>query len=174
MKRTDIGPRVRFVVCCVVALAAVSLGSAQAGAQGRAEFDAFFEKVSQAQADLFRGRPEPLKALWSRASDTTLFGAYGGTDERGWDKVGPRLDWASKQYSEGSVTIERIASYVDGNVGHVVQVERIRFKVPGRSEESLLELRATWILRRERDGWRIVHRHADPQMKRQGPTEGKK
>jgi ketosteroid isomerase-like protein len=174
MKRTHIGPRIVFVVCCVAALPAVTLGSPQAGAQERAEFDAFFDKVSQAQAELFRGRPGPLKALWSRASDVTLFGAFGGRGEHGWDQVGPRLDWASAQYSDGSPTIERIASYVDGNLGHVVQLEKVRFKVPGHSEESLLELRATWIFRLERDGWRIIHRHADSQMKRQGPPEGKK
>ena len=173
MKRTHIGPRIVFVICCVAALAAVSLSSPQAGAQERAEFDAFVDKVSQAQAELFRGRPEPLKAIWSRASDVTLFGALGGSGEHGWEQLGARLDWASRQYSDGSLTIERIASYVDGNLGHVVQLEKVRFKVPGHSEESLLELRATWVFRRERDGWRIVHRHADSQMKRLGPLEGK-
>jgi ketosteroid isomerase-like protein len=173
MKRTHLGRRIVFVAFCVAAFAAVSLGSPQAGAQGRAEFDAFVDKVNQAQADLFRGRSEPLKALWSRASDITLFAAYGGRGEHGWDEVGPRLDWASTQYSDGSPTIEGIASYVDGNLGHVVQLERVRFKVPGHTEKSLLELRATWIFRRERDGWRIIHRHADSQMKRQGPLDGK-
>ena len=172
MKRSHLGFSVVLVV--FAALLAVAFASAQAGAPARAEFEAFYEKVSQAQAELFRGRAEPLKAVWSRASDATLFAAYGGTDERGWDTVGPRLDWASKQYAEGSVTVERIASYVDGNVGHVVQVERIRFKIPGHTEESLLELRATWIFRRERDGWRVLHRHADRQMTRQGPTGGNK
>lgn len=174
MKRTPIGPGMVFVVCCVAALPLVSLGSPPTDAQERAEFDAFTDKVSQAQAELFRGRPKPLKALFSRASDVTLFGVLGGRGERGWDEIGSRLDWAGTQYSEGSLTVERIASYVDGNVGHVVQLEKVRFKVPGRSEESLLEIRATWVFRRERDGWRILHRHADPQLKRQGTAEGKK
>ena len=169
-----IRPRTVFVVCCVVAVAAVSFGSPPAGAQARTEFDAFSDKVSQAQAELFRGRAEPLKALFSRASDVTLFGVLGGRGEHGWDRIAPRLDWASTQYSEGSLTIERIASYVDGNLGHVVQLERVRFKVPGRSEESLLEIRATWVFLREQDGWRIVHRHADSLLKRQGPAEARK
>ena len=104
-----IRPRTVFVVCCVVAVAAVSFGSLPAGAQARAEFDAFSDKVSQAQAELFRGRAEPLKALFSRASDVTLFGVLGGRGEHGWDQIAPRLDWASTQYSEGSLTIERIA-----------------------------------------------------------------
>ena len=174
MKRAHIRPRIAFVVWCVAALPALSLGSPQAGAQERAGFDAFSEKVSQAQAELFRGRSEPLKALWSRASDITLFGVLGGSGEHGWDTVGRRLDWGSSQYSDGSLTIQRIESYVDGNLGYVVQLEKVRFRVPGRSEESLLEIRATWIFRREQDGWRISHRHADSLLKRQGTGEGKK
>jgi ketosteroid isomerase-like protein len=174
MKRTHIGLKIAFVVFCVAAFSALSLGSRKAGAQERAGFDAFSDKVSQAQVELFRGHSEPLKALWSRASDTTVFGVLGGSGEHGWDAVARRLDWASTQYSDGSLTIQRVASYVDGNLGYVVQLEKARFKVPGHSDESRLEIRATWIFRRERDGWRIAHRHADSQLKRQGPAEGKK
>ena len=159
-----------FAVYCLATLAAAPSGAAQARAQERTEFDAFFEKVSQAQAELFRGRSEPLKALWSRDSATTLFGVLGGRGEHGYDQVGPRLDWGASQYSEGTLTIERVVAYVDGNLGHVVQLEKVRFKVPGRAEESILEIRATWIFRRERDGWRILHRHADPQLTRRGPA----
>jgi ketosteroid isomerase-like protein len=174
MKWTNIGRRIVFTVCCVAALPAVSLGCSQAGAQERAEFDAFFDKVTKAEAELFRGRPESLKALWSRASDVTLFGVSGGSGEHGWERVGPRLDWTNTQYSDGTLTVERIASYIDGDLGYVVQREKVRFKVPGHTQEAILEIRATWIFRRERDGWRIIHRHADSQMKRQGPAERKK
>ena len=174
MNRTQIGPRIVFVVCCVAALPAVSLGSPQAGAQERAEFGAFYDKVTRAEAELFQGRPESLKVLWSRASDVTLFGVSGGSGEHGWDKVGPRLDWTHTQYSDGILTVERIASYVDGNLGYVVQREKVRFKVPSQTAESILEIRATWIFRRERDGWHIIHRHADSLMRRQGPAEAKK
>ena len=171
MTATHSGPRIVVVVCCVAALSAGSLSLPQAGAQARAEFEAFFDTVNRAEGELFRGRAEPLKALWSRASDVTIFGVSGGRGDHGWDQVGRRLDWASTQYSEGSLTIERIASYVVGNLGYVVQRENLRFKVPGRSEESILEIRATWIFRRERNGWRVIHRQADSQMKRQGPAE---
>jgi len=173
MKATHIGPRTVLVVC-VAALAAVSFGAPQAGAQNRAEFEVFFDKVTRAETELFRGRAEPLKALWSRAADVTLFGVSGGRGDRGWDQVGRRLDWASTQYSEGSLTVDRISSYVDGSLGYVVQREKLRFKIPGHSDASILEIRATWIFRRERNGWRIIHRQADPLMKRQGPAEGKK
>ena len=171
MKWTNIGPRIVFVVCCVAAFPAVSLGCPQAGAQERAEFDAFSDQVTKAQGELFRGRPESLKALWSRSPEVTLFGVSGGSGEHGWEQVGPRLDWTNTQYSDGTLTVERIASYVDGNLGYVVQREKVRFKIPGQTQESILEIRATWIFRRERDGWRIIHRHADSLIKRQGPAE---
>ncbi len=172
MNRTQIGPRIVFMVC-VAALPVVSLGSPKAGAQERAEFDLFYDKVTRAEAALFQGRPESLKVLWSRASDVTLFGVSGGSGEHGWGAVGPRLDWTHTQYSDGILTVERIASYVDGNLGYVVQQERVRFRVPGQTAESTLEIRATWIFRRDRDGWHIIHRHADSLMKRQGPAEAK-
>jgi ketosteroid isomerase-like protein len=174
MNRIQIGPRIVFVVCCVATLPAVSWSSPQAGTQERAEFSAFYDKVTRAEAELFRGRPESLKVLWSGASDVTLFGVSGGSGEHGWDKVGPRLDWTHTQYSDGILTVERIASHVDGNLGYVVQREKVRFKVPGQTAESILEIRATWIFRRERDGWHIIHRHADSLMRRQGPAEAKK
>jgi ketosteroid isomerase-like protein len=148
-------------------VAAPSIAFAEADAKERAEFSAFLENVTQAHAEYIRGRPEPFKALWSHAPDVTIFGGF-GSGEHGWDQVGPRLDWASTQFSDGSRAIEGIASHVGGNLGYVVQLERIRFKVPGRSDESLLELRVTMIFRKEAGTWRIVHRHGDSQMKRQG------
>jgi ketosteroid isomerase-like protein len=152
----------------------MSLASQQAGTAERAEFGAFYDRVTRAEAELFQGRPESLKVLWSRDTDVTLFGVSGGSGEHGWDKVGPRLDWTHTQYSDGILTVERIASYVDGNLGYVVQRENVRFKVPGQTADSILQIRATWIFRRERDGWHIIHRHADSLMRRQGPAEAKR
>src|SRR5437016_3592392 len=63
MRTTHIGPRIVFVICCVAALSALSLSVPQARAQERAEFDAFFDTVTRAERELFRGRAEPLKAL---------------------------------------------------------------------------------------------------------------
>lgn len=156
--------------CMLVVLASVDVISEQAPAPATIEmqeFQAFLEIVNEAQAELVQGRPEAFKALWSHGPDVTIFGGF-GSGEKGWDKVGPRQDWASAQFSEGSRSHEVLSMYVSGNLGYVVQLERIRFKVPGTSEESLLELRSTMIMRREPEGWRIVHRHADSQMTKRG------
>jgi hypothetical protein len=132
------------------------------------EFQAFLGKVDEAQAEFVQGRPAAFKALWSQRPDVSIFGGF-GSGEHGWDAVGPRLEWASAQFSKGRRSREVLASHLSGDLGVVVQVEKIHFTVPGQETETLLELRATMIARRESGGWRLVHRHADSQVKKQPP-----
>jgi ketosteroid isomerase-like protein len=43
-----------------------------------------------------------------------------------------------------------------------VEIEHYQAKVGGSDEVTPVSLRCTTIFRREDDGWKIVHRHADP------------
>jgi ketosteroid isomerase-like protein len=58
---------------------------------------------------------------------------------------------------------------VNGDLAYVVQLEHIRFHVPGQAKESTRDSRVTMVFRRESEGWRIVHRQADSQMMKQAP-----
>lgn len=158
----------------VVVLAFVASGDVTSGKSASpeapeiSEFRAFLEKLHEAHEEFINGRPAAFKALWSHRPDVTIFGGFGSA-ELGWGSVGPRLDWASAQFSDGARSREVVSTVVTGELGYVVQIERVRFKVPGQSTRSLLELRVTMIARREPEGWRIVHRHADSQMAKQPP-----
>jgi len=132
-------------------------------------FHAALVKVDAAQRELQNGRPEAFKALWSQAEDVTLSGGFGGAIEKGWEQVGRRLDWVGKQFSNGTNTIERIVAKANGDLGYVVQIERLRFQVPGQANESTRDYRVTMLFRREAAGWRIVHRQADSQMMKVAP-----
>lgn len=133
------------------------------------EFQAMLAKVDAAQLELQNGRPAAFKALWSHADDVTLSGGFGGAIEEGWEQVSRRLDWAGAQFSKGTNTIERIAATANCDLAYVVQIEHIRFHVPGQAKESTRDYRVTMVFRRESEGWRIVHRHADSQMMKQAP-----
>ena len=133
------------------------------------EFQAALVKVDAAQRELQNGRPEAFKALWSHADDVTLSGGFGGTVEKGWEQVGRRLDWVGTQFSKGTNTIERIVAKANGSIGYVVQIERLRFQVPGQAHESTRDYRVTMLFRREAEGWRIVHRQADSNMTKAAP-----
>ena len=58
------------------------------------DWNRFISRCQQGLGDLVQGRPEPFKALWSRADDLVIMGASGGY-ECGWDQVSARLDWAA-------------------------------------------------------------------------------
>jgi ketosteroid isomerase-like protein len=131
------------------------------------DFEAMLARFDAAQLELQNGRVAPYKALWSQAGDVTLTGGFGGKVEKGWDAVSRRLDWVATQFSDGTHSVERIASGVSGDLGYVVQLERIRFRVPGQGEETTRDLRVTMIFRREAEGWRAIHRHADSNLTRQ-------
>lgn len=133
------------------------------------DFQAMIAKVDAAQLELQNGRPEAFKALWSHADDITLSGGFGGTVEKGWEAINRRLDWVGAQFSHGTNKIERIVASANGDLGYVVQIEHIRFQVPGQEKESTRDYRVTMLFRREPEGWRIIHRQADSQMMKQAP-----
>jgi ketosteroid isomerase-like protein len=58
-------------------------------------------------------------------------------------------------------------AHASGDLGYVVQMEHIRFLVPGQADESRRDYRVTMVFRREAEGWRLVHRQADAQMMKQ-------
>ncbi|WP_408350758.1 nuclear transport factor 2 family protein [Paraburkholderia sp. RL17-337-BIB-A] len=127
----------------------------------------FLEALSRfdsAQHDLENGNADTTKAIWSHGDDVTLSGGFGGETEQGWAAIGPRLDWVGSHFSKGTSTLERLAARSSGDLGYVVQNEHIRYQVPGQSSESTRDYRVTMVFRRERGGWRLLHRHADTQM----------
>jgi ketosteroid isomerase-like protein len=133
-----------------------------------AEWSVFIAKLENAEEEFVRGRPAAFQALWSRADDVTLCGGFGGV-ERGNQNVTDRLSWVSKKYSDGTRTREEISRMVGADFAYLVQREVIRSRVASQAEPSTQELRATMVFRRDVDGWRIVHRHADLQTATKPP-----
>jgi hypothetical protein len=133
-----------------------------------AEWTAFIAELETAEEEFVKGRPAAFQSLWSRADDVTLCGGFGGV-ERGWKNVTDRLSWVSKKYSDGTRAREEISRMMATDFAYLVQKEVIRSRVGSRAEPSTQELRATMVFRRETDGWRIVHRHADLQTATRPP-----
>ena len=132
------------------------------------EWIAFIARLETAEEEFVQGRPGAFQALWSHADDITLCGGF-GVVERGWQNVISRLNWVSAKYSDGTRTRKEISRMVGEEFAYLVQTEVIRSKMASQTEPSTQELRATMVFRRETDGWRIVHRHADSQIPTQPP-----
>jgi ketosteroid isomerase-like protein len=132
------------------------------------EWTAFLEKLDAAELEFAQGRADDFIALWSRADNITICGAFGAV-ESGRDAVAARLTWASSKFSEGTRTRDEVSGIVGKDLAYLVQNESIRYRIPGRSDPTTLHLRVTMAFRREADGWRIVHRHADSLMTAKAP-----
>ena len=114
-------------------------------------------------ADAFaKGDPEPVKALWSRRDDVTLANPFGPA-VRGWTRVSEALDYASSRFRDGEMNdVDRLATYAATDLLTMLEREQWKAKLGDGDDVSAFELRVTSTFRLEDEGWKLVHRHADP------------
>lgn len=124
-----------------------------------------FEKVvgnyHHVVAELVKGNPEEVKSFFSHREDVTLENPYSGI-MHGWKSVQETVALAALLYREGTVTFENIVKNNTSDMGYIVEIEEHKAKLGGRSDVSTVSLRVTSIFGFEDDGWKLVHRHADP------------
>ena len=126
-----------------------------------ADFDEVREQYHRALETYILG-PGPVMGLWSRRDDVTLANPI-GPPVRGRDGVREATERAASQLRGGEAfSVECISAYAAQDLAYEVNIERSRVKVGGAEETAPTALRTTTIFRHEDDGWRIVHRHADP------------
>jgi len=132
-----------------------------------ADFDQAIAESHAATDGILKGNPDGFKALYSRSEDITLGNPFGGF-ARGWDQVVEQLERASSYYRDGEATgFESVARAVGSELAYTVELERANAKVADSSDVREFAVRVTSIYRNEKDGWRLIHRHADPRVSRQ-------
>jgi ketosteroid isomerase-like protein len=134
------------------------------------ELDAALERYHAAGHSFVNGDPEPQKAVFSHSSDACLVNPM-GVIASGWAAVGATMDEAAARFSGGDMAFEPIHRVELGDVAYVTEIESWRARLVETGEEAAGALRVTSILRRESDGWRVVHRHADPIPRRAAPDK---
>ncbi len=126
------------------------------------DLDAVRGEYHAALDAFFRGDPNPVKALYSRADDATLANPFGPA-RRGWSEVEETMDRAAANYRDGrALAFEEVSRLITPELAYLVEVEHYEAKVGESAETTAVSLRCTTIFRRESNGWKIVHRHADP------------
>ncbi len=125
------------------------------------DFQQLLQQERMANEHFLAGDAGPVKMQWSHADDVTICGGLGAY-EKGWEQVGPRLDWAAAPFRAGHSTIEMLAMGTSGDLAYAVWIDRGQVRVAGRDEFSPMVLRITQIYRREEGMWKVIHRHGDP------------
>ena len=125
-------------------------------------FDEAVEAFRGALEAFVKGDPGPCIQAFSRREDVTLANPL-GPPHRGPQDVDKAAADGAALLRDGSVRgFEEISRYSTTDLGYIVQIERSQAIMPGSDEINPIALRVTLIFRREEDGWKISHRHADP------------
>ncbi|HEX8941452.1 MAG TPA: nuclear transport factor 2 family protein [Candidatus Limnocylindrales bacterium] len=133
------------------------------------DLDAAIEAYHEADAQIIRGNTQPYRQVYSHRDDATLANPFGGI-WRGWAQIREGLDRAASLYRDGEfIANDTMARYVSGELAYLVEFQRFTAKLGGDTEPVERVLRTTSVLRREEDGWRVVHRHADPRGEARAP-----
>ncbi len=120
------------------------------------------DRYHEAVNAFVNGDPEPEKELYSHRDDVTLANPL-GPPAHGWRQVEQALERAASQVRGAEpMRFERIADYGTADLAFILELERVRMKIGGSAETMPVSLRTTTIFRREDDGWKVLHRHADP------------
>jgi ketosteroid isomerase-like protein len=151
----------------LAATAGISLSAqldlATAGPNGSA---AQLAKLAEMKNSAFmRGDMESWARLTRIASDFTLMQPFGGTASRGFDKSPTRLAELARFFRNGVATLEDIHTYGIEGIIVLVMIERQTAEVGGLPNQDW-SLRVTEVYRQDAEGWELVHRHADPLVRR--------
>lgn len=131
-------------------------------------FDDALQRVERALRTVYRGEHEAFAAIWSRAHDASLFGAFGPA-KRGWAEVEVVLPWVAHRYRDGEVDIEYVVVWAGTDAAYTVGYERARVSIDGGpTAESTI--RVTHVFRLENGRWALVHRHGDFAMDDPSPA----
>ena len=126
------------------------------------DLDQLIERYHRALSEFMTGDSEPALAFFSRRDDITLANPFGPV-ARGPNQVELAAQHAAMNYRGGrAISFEPFAKRVTHDLAYLVEVERYEAKVGGRDDLTPLALRVTSIFGREADGWKLLHRHADP------------
>ena len=158
-------PRLALSRCqAVAAVAAMPLLAHPAAAAG----DAIAELIKGAEeknAAFMRGEMDRWSKLARLAPDFTLMQPFGGPASHGFDASPERLAELARYFRNGEATLEVAQTYVSDGLAVLVMIERQRAEVGGLPGQDW-SLRVTEVYRRSASEWQLVHRHADPLVRR--------
>ena len=107
---------------------------------------------------MMEGDSAPLAAIWSHGAAVSTMHPIGGR-ETGWDEVRGSFEGVAGLASGGHAELRDQRIQVAGDMAYEVGIEHGQATLAG--ERISIDQRVTNIYRREADGWKIVHHHAD-------------
>jgi ketosteroid isomerase-like protein len=122
-------------------------------------------RSAEGNAALVRGDIDGFLEQIAHSKNYTLMAPFGGAPVRGLDTSSENRAAMARFFKADTFNQEVVATYDSEDLVVLVTIERVRGEVGGLPEQDW-SLRVTQVYRREEREWRLVHRHADPLLKR--------
>ncbi|MGR2753298.1 YybH family protein [Agromyces arachidis] len=117
-----------------------------------------YTSLAQAERALFDGDAGPRKRIWSSEEPVSVLGAWRTASNR--PELVEAFEVLATSFSDcTNYAIELVTWDVRGDLAYTVGYERVSTTMDGTKRD--FTIRATQVYRREADGWKVVHRHAD-------------
>jgi len=117
------------------------------------------EQYHAGLAEFVKGRSEPVRQVFSQRDDVVLCNPF-RPFARGPKEVAETTEQAASHFANGEITFERVSTFATPELAYILELERFSATLDGGAGSG--SLRVTTLFRPEEDGWKIVHRHADP------------
>jgi ketosteroid isomerase-like protein len=119
-------------------------------------------RAEHAHAALMRGDLARYRLLITTPDDFTLMAPFGGKPTRAADLSSERWEAIARFFRNGrDSTLELVEAYHSTDLVVLAAIERSHVEVGGLAGQDWA-LRVTLVFRRDKDQWRLAHRHADP------------
>lgn len=124
-------------------------------------FDRFLTRREAASTDFINGHADALLAL-STHSDPATFFPPDGKKVVGAVQINATNAQGSMMFAPGGTGwFEILQMTASGDPGFWTGVQHAKVRLRDTDEPVSTALRVTEVFRREADGWKLVHRHAD-------------
>ncbi len=110
---------------------------------------------------LMRGDIARYRSLVAMTDDFTLMSPFGGTPSHMRGLTADRIEAMGRFFRNGSLRQDVVHAYGSADMVVLAVIERAHVEVGGLPPQDWA-LRVTLVYRRDGDGWRLAHRHADP------------
>jgi ketosteroid isomerase-like protein len=137
-------------------------------AEGRipdSDLAALVERMDQAAVAYISGDMRRYLSLFDHPDDYTLMPPDGGETIHGFEFTEDWVAETSAFFGSGEARLDVAQTYSSGDLAVIVGVERQHGEVGGSADQDW-SLRVTLVLRRAGDRWQLVHRHADPLVRK--------
>ncbi|MGI8662146.1 MAG: YybH family protein [Acidimicrobiales bacterium] len=126
------------------------------------DFERFMQGRETVGHAYVTGDSGPLAKISAQQDPATFFSPLGGYVQGAADVLSENEDGAGHFRPGGNTQFEILHMSASGDLGYWVGVQHANVRMEGSVDAIPMHLRITEIFRRENGGWKLFHRHADP------------